>query len=108
MELDNKRDEHVCRRLVVGIRDKELTQKFQLAADLTLASKFWDSNRQRYINCHTNTDTFVGAAVTCTQVKTMDGWNGGRRAEKQEMYYPILKEKTVKEKKTLNSAKVLC
>lgn len=32
-----KRDEHIRDRLVVGIKDKELSRRFQLMADLTLA-----------------------------------------------------------------------
>lgn len=33
----DKRDKHICDGLVVGIRDEEVSQKFQLTADFTLA-----------------------------------------------------------------------
>lgn len=36
-EVGNKRDEDIRGRLVMDIRDKELSQKFQLTAYLTLA-----------------------------------------------------------------------
>lgn len=36
-DFGDKRDEHIRDRLVLGIRDKELSQKLQLTADLTLA-----------------------------------------------------------------------
>lgn len=35
--LTTKRKEHICNRLVVGVREKELSQKFQRTADLKLA-----------------------------------------------------------------------
>lgn len=35
-EYGDKRDEHICDRLVVGIRDKRLSQKLQLMSTLTL------------------------------------------------------------------------
>lgn len=36
-EFGDKRDEHIRDRLVVGIQDKELSRRFQLKANLTLA-----------------------------------------------------------------------
>lgn len=36
-KFGDERDEHIRDPLVVGIRDKELSRRFQLMADLTLA-----------------------------------------------------------------------
>ena len=48
-EFGDKRDEHIRDRLVVGIRDKELSQKFQLTADLTLAQVIQQVRQQEEV-----------------------------------------------------------
>lgn len=49
-EFDDDRDEHVRKRLVVEIRDKELPQKFQLTTNLLLAKVIQCASPRRLLD----------------------------------------------------------
>ena len=99
-DFENKRDEHIRDRLVVGIRDKELSRRFQLVggADLTLAKVIAETRQAEEITKQVNlqasgpdTDTplaNVDAVDRREDRRQRTGWqrrgNSGRTANSDE------------------------
>lgn len=68
-EFSGKRDEHIRDRLVVGIRDKELSRKFQLKADLTLPEVIEQVRQAEEINKQVDLQSNAPEAMAVNMVR---------------------------------------